>query len=135
MAVRYIRSEGPQRAVFKWCGESMKKALLLAAAVSLASAGAASAVTLGSYSSKSGMMKSFAYAHAYGKKVKQKKLKMSKRESCDSFFRAADCSTPGDVTVGNGNGNVDSPSEVPVPAAGFLLLAGLGAFALTKRRK
>ena len=113
----------------------MKKVLVVAAALTFA-AGAASAGSWGGFSSWGGWS-SWGNSH-----VSSHRGSSSSRWNRGPIIRIVQhirsggclifCSTRPPVTHPGGGGGT---SNVPVPAAGILLVAGLGGFAAMKRRK
>ncbi len=113
----------------------MKKILVLATAMTLVGGVAALAAPGDTwFGSSYGVSKGNGHGYAYG---------LSKRNNRATKNRVVRRGVDNCVfSCGNGggsNGSIDNhggpTAVVPVPAAGFLLIAGLGAFAVTKRRK
>lgn len=110
----------------------MKKVLILAAAISITAGGAVMAAPDDTwFGSSHGVSNGNGHGHAYGWSNRgDRSERRSHRRVVACSFSCGD----GDGSHG-GDSNGGSVSETPVPAAGFLLLAGLGAFAVAKRRK
>ena len=109
----------------------MKKAVIIAAAITLAGGGAATASTFGHWFSPS-YSSSHSGGHHFQRSVRIRDTLIQRLVGAERCLIRSSGRCRNVVTPGDGGG---STSDVPVPAAGFLLIAGLGAFALTKRRK
>lgn len=116
----------------------MKKALLLAVALTFVG-GSAMASSWGSFGSYSdGYKREYSRFSGYTRRERgERKIAFVRnlREKLELDFCGCGDYWLKDCDHNGGGGPGETPSEVPLPAAGFLLLGAMGGIATLKRRK